>query len=103
MRNKELKVVVNVYNNVNVDAEKVKIDMMNRIDNPIDLAKYVNLWLHSNECINNKFNEEMNAMYNNICKRLKERYTKEEDVCVRYYFSEDDWNMVIEVSRKMIR
>ena len=104
MRNKEFKVVVNVYNNVEVDAERLKIDMMNRIDNPIILNKYVNFWEHSRECLDplsyewRKYNKEMDDMYNNICKRLKNRYTKGE-AYVRYYFSEDNQTIVIEVSK----
>lgn len=105
MENKELKVVVNVYHNVEVDAEKVKIDMMNRISNPIVLDKYVNFWEHSRECLDplsyewRKYNKELDDMYNNICKRLKNRYTKEEKAYVRYYFSEDNQTIVIEVSK----
>lgn len=94
---KKLEVVVNVYHNVDVDVEKVKNDVLNRIKNPIELAKYVNYWVHSSVCLGGKYNEEMNTIYNNICKRWKKKYTKEENVDVRYYFSEDDWNMTIEI------
>ena len=103
---KEIKVLINVHDNLEVDVERLKVDLLNRISNPIDLAKYVNFWEHSRECFKplfhndcTKYNKEMDDMYHKICIRLKERYTKEKNACVKYHFSPYNWNMVVEIGR----
>ena len=90
MENKKIKVIVHACNDLEVDVERVKIDMMNRISNPIELAKYVNFWEH-------RFIGKPNTMYNNICKRLKNKFIKGKNGNVKFYFSQYNWNMVIEI------
>ena len=90
---KEFKVLVNVYDNVDVDAERVRIDMLNRISNQIELAKYVNFW--KNRWI---ITGEDNVMYKKICIRLRNKFIKGKNAYVIYGF-DDDWNMVIEIGK----
>lgn len=96
VKTQNFEVVVNVYNNVNVNISGLTQDVNNTINNPIDLAKYVNYYLSSTECIGGNFDEEKNKIYNNICNGLKKRYTNNADnIRCRYYFNEDNWQMVI--------
>ena len=99
MKTNEFKVVVRTYNNVNVNIEELTNHLNGRITNPIELAKYVNIWLYSSNCMNDKFDEELNNQYNNICKRLARKYVQDENINVDFYFSEDNWDMVVEVSK----
>lgn len=103
---KEFKVLIYVHDKVEVDVERLKVDMLNRISNPIILNKYVNFWEHSRECFKplfhydwTKYNKEMDDMYHKICIRLKERYTKEKNAYVKYHFSPYNCNMVVEIGR----
>ena len=101
MKTNEFKVVVRTYNNVNVNVEELTKHLNGRITNPIELTKYVNIWLYSSNCINDKFDEDLNNKYNNICKRLERKYVQDENVNVNFYFSEDNWDMFVEVSKNV--
>ena len=101
MKTKEFKVVVITYNNVNANVEELEKHFNSIIENPIDLAKYVNIWLYSSNCINDKFDEDLNNQYNNICKRLERKYVQDENAYVRFYFSEDNWDMIVEISKNV--
>ena len=101
MKTNEFKVVVRTYNNVNVNVEELTKHLNGIITNPIELAKYVNIWLYSSNCMNDKFDEELNNQYNNICKRLARKYVQDENVNVNFYFSEDNWDMLVEVSKNV--
>lgn len=97
---KEVKVKINVFDKVNVDVEGLKNHIDNVICNPIELCKYVRDWLHSTNCLGGTYNEEYDKIYNNICNRWKKLYVKEnnvDNVTVRYSFSEDNWDMVVEI------
>lgn len=99
MKTNEFKVVVRTYNNVKVNIEELTNHINRIITNPIELAKYVNIWLYSSNCMNDKFDDELNNKYNNICKRLARKYVQDENVNVDFYFSEDNWDIVVEVSK----
>ena len=101
MKTNEFKVVVRTYNNVNVNVEDLTKHLNGIITNPIELTKYVNIWLYSSNCINDKFDEELNNQYHNICKRLERKYVQDENVNVNFYFSEDNWDMIVEVSKNV--
>ena len=101
MKTNEFKVVVRTYNNVNVNVEDLTKHLNGIITNPIELTKYVNIWLYSSNCINDKFDEDLNNKYNNICKRLERKYVQDENVNVDFYFSEDNWDMIVEVSKNV--
>ena len=101
MKTNEFKVVVRTYNNVNVNVEELTKHLNGIITNPIELTKYVNIWLYSSNCMNDKFDEELNNQYNNICKRLARKYVQDENVNVNFYFSEDNWDMLVEVSKNV--
>ena len=97
---KEVKVKINVFDKVNVDVEGLKNHIDNRICNPIELSKLVTYWLHSTDNLGGTYNEEYDKIYNNICNRWKKLYVKDnnvDNVTVRYSFSEDNWDMVIEI------
>lgn len=98
---KELKIKINVYHKVNVDVEGLENHIDNRICNPIELSKLVTYWLHSTDNLGGTYNEEYDKIYNNICNRWKKLYVKDDNVTVRYYFSEDNWNMVIEIFKNV--
>lgn len=99
MKTKEFKVVVRTYNNVKANVEGLEKHFNCIIENPIDLAKYVNMWLYSSDCINDKFDEELNNQYFNHCKRLAKRYTQDDNAYVSFGFSEDNWVMEVSVSK----
>ena len=99
MKTKEFKVVVRTYNNVNANVEELEKHLNGVITNPIELSKYVNIWLYSINCMNDKFDDELNNQYNNICKRLARKYVQDENVNVDFYFSDDNWDMVVEISK----
>ena len=101
MKTNEFKVVVRTYNNVNVNVEDLTKHLNGIITNPIELTKYVNIWLYSRNCMNDKFDEDLNNQYNNICKRLERKYVQDENVNVDFYFSEDNWDMIVEVSKNV--
>ena len=101
MKTKEFKVIVRTYNNVKANVEELENHLNSIIENPIDLAKYVNMWLYSSNCINDKFDEDLNNQYNNICKRLERKYVQDENAYVRFYFSEDNWDMIVEISKNV--
>lgn len=101
MKTNEFKVVVRTYNNVNVNVEDLTKHLNGIITNPIELTKYVNIWLYSSNCINDKFDEDLNNKYNNICKRLERKYVQDKNVNVDFYFSEDNWDMIVEVSKNV--
>ena len=101
MKTNEFKVVVRTYNNVNVNVEDLTKHLNGIITNPIELTKYVNIWLYSSNCINDKFDEDLNNKYNNICKRLERKYVQDENVNVDFYFSEDNLDMIVEVSKNV--
>lgn len=94
---KEVNVKINIYDKVNVDVEGLKNDISNNICNPIDYCKYVRDWLHSADNIGMVQNEQYRKYYNNVCNTMKKRYVKDDNVTLRYYFSEDNWDMVIEI------
>ena len=101
MKTNEFKVFVRTYNNVNVNVEDLTKHFNGIITNPIELTKYVNIWLYSRNCMNDKFDEDLNNQYNNICKRLERKYVQDENVNVNFYFSEDNWDMIVEVSKNV--
>ena len=101
MKTKEFKVIIRTYNNVKANVEELEKHINSIIENPIDLSKYVNMWLYSSECINDKFDEDLNNQYNNICKRLERKYVQDENAYVRFYFSEDNWDIVVEISKNV--
>ena len=101
MKTNEFKVVVRTYNNVNVNVEDLTKHLNGIITNPIELTKYVNIWLYSRNCMNDKFDEDLNNQYNNICKRLERKYVQDENVNVNFYFSEDNWDIVVEISKNV--
>lgn len=85
-----------------VDIEKMTKHLNKSINNPIQLAKYVNHWVHSVECNNEIYREEYNKRYLNTCKRLL-KFVKDPNIIdVRYGFNEDNWTMTIEVFKKII-
>ena len=73
----------------------------NVITNPIDFSKYVVFWLHSSDNLGGTYNEENDKIYHNICNRWKKLYVKDDDVTVRYSFSEDNWDMVVEIFKNL--
>ena len=101
MKTKEFKVIVRTYDNVNANVEELTKHFNSSIENPIELSKYVNMWLYSSECINDKFDDDLNNQYNNICKRLARKYVQDENAYVRFYFSEDNWDMIVEISKNV--
>lgn len=82
---------------VNVDVEGLENHIDNRICNPIELSKLVTYWLHSTDNLGGTYNEEYDKIYNNICNRWKKLYVKDDDVTVRYSFTEDNWDMIVEI------
>lgn len=101
MKTKEFKVVVRTYNNVKANVEELTKHINSSIENPIELAKYVNMWLYSSNCMNDEFDEDLNNKYNNICKRLERKYVQDENAYVNFYFSEDNWDMIVEISKNV--
>lgn len=99
MKTKEFKVVVRTYYNVKANVEELTKHFNSVIENPIQLARYVNIWLYSSNCMNDKFDEELNNTYNNICKSLAKRYTQDDNAYVSFGFSEDNWDMEVSVSK----
>lgn len=98
---KEVKVKINVFDKVNVNVEGLKNHIDNVITNPIDFSKYVVFWLHSSDNLGGTYNEENDKIYHNICNRWKKLYVKDDDVTVRYWFSEDNWDMVVEIFKNL--
>jgi hypothetical protein len=98
---KEVKVKINVFDKVNVNVEGLKNHIDNVITNPIDFSKYVVFWLHSSDNLGGTYNEENDKIYHNICNRWKKLYVKDDDVTVRYSFSEDNWDMLVEIFKKL--
>lgn len=98
---KEVKVKINVFDKVNVNVEGLKNHIDNVITNPIDFSKYVVFWLHSSDNLGGTYNEENDKIYHNICNRWKKKYVKDDDVTVRYSFSEDNWDMVVKIFKNM--
>ncbi len=97
---KEVKVKIKSFG-VNVDVEGLENHIDNRICNPIELSKLVTYWLHSTDNLGGTYNEEYDKIYNNICNRWKKLYVKDDNVTVRYSFSEDNWDMVIEIFKNI--
>lgn len=101
---KEVKVKINVFDKVNVDVEGLKNHIDNVITNPIDFSKYVVFWLHSSDNLGGTYNEENDKIYHNICNRWKKKYVQDnnvDNVTVRYSFSEDNWDMVVEIFKNL--
>jgi hypothetical protein len=98
---KEVKVKINVFDKVNVNVEGLKNHIDNVITNPIDFSKYVVFWLHSSDNLGGTYNEENDKIYHNICNRWKKLYVKDDNVTVRYSFSEDNWNMLVEIFKNV--
>ena len=99
MKTKEFKVIVRTYDNVKANVEELEKHLNSDIENPIELSKYVNMWLYSSECINDKFDEDLNNKYYHNCKPLARKYVQDENVNVDFYFSEDNWDMIVEISK----
>ena len=97
---KEVKVKVN-SNNVNVDIEGLVNHIENVICNPIQLSKYVTYWLHSTSNYGGTYIPDFNNKYNNICNRWNKKYVKDDNVTLRYSFSEDNWDIVIEIFKNI--
>lgn len=97
---KEVKVKIKSFG-VNVDVEGLENHIDNRICNPIELSKLVTYWLHSTDNLGGTYNEEYDKIYNNICNRWNKLYVKDDNVTVRYSFSEDNWDMVIEIFKNI--
>ena len=97
---KEVKVKIKSFG-VNVDVEGLENHIDNRICNPIELSKLVTYWLHITDNLGGTYNEEYDKIYNNICNRWNKLYVKDDNVTVRYSFSEDNWDMVIEIFKNI--
>ena len=96
----ELKVKIKSFG-VNADVEGLESHINDRICNPIELSKFVTYWLHSTSNYGGTYIPDFNNKYNNICSRWNKKYVKDDDVTVRYYFSEDNWDMVIEIFKNL--